>query len=136
MRTSRLLLALCPLLLPLQAGEPEIRDPFWPIGFSPRAAEPPSNAPQAAAPEAPAVPVLTDEELRQLALEEARNIQASLETQGIAVMGGRVYGFIQGRWVTAGDSFTTTVLGREYRLLITRLTATEIELEPFRIPTP
>ncbi|MCC5844490.1 MAG: hypothetical protein JJU05_09585 [Verrucomicrobia bacterium] len=110
-----------------------LRDPFWPIGFTP-GHDTPAAGPEPVEPEAAPV-VLSDDELRELAREEARNIQASLETQGIAIMGGRIYGFIQGRWVTVGDSFTTQVLGREYRLLITRLTATEIELEPFRIPT-
>ena len=122
-----------PHALPAEDTVP--RDPFWPIGFTPGQNTPPeADTPEAPPPEPVAV-VLSDEELRELAREEARNIQASLETQGIAVMGGRVYGFIEGRWVTVGDSFTKNVLGREYRLLITRLTATEIELEPFRIPT-
>ena len=128
-----LLLPFLPLLLlTLQAREPLLRDPFWPIGFTPGQSDSPETAPATQA-----EPVtLTDEQLRELAREEARNIQASLENQGIASMGGRIYGYIQGRWVTVGDSFTLQVLGREYRLLITRLTATEIELEPFRIPTP
>ncbi len=125
------LLSLFPALAEISAA----RDPFWPMGYTPG-----RNAGQTeTAPQTPAEPepvVLSDEELRALAREEARNIQASLETQGIAVMGGRIYGYIQGRWVTAGDSFTVNVLGREYRLLITNLTATEIDLEPFRIPTP
>jgi hypothetical protein len=128
--TRKILFILC--VTALSFAE-ELRDPFWPLGFTPGSTTQP-DAPEQEAPPPEAIP-LTDEELRELAREEARNIQASLETQGIAVMGGRIYGFIQGRWVTVGDSFTTTVLGRDYRLLITRLTATEIELEPFRIPT-
>lgn len=127
----------CGAVLCAQEQEAGVRDPFWPLGYVPgqnRAAAPEAGKP-APEPE-PEVVVLSDAELRELAREEARNIQASLQTQGIAVMGGRIYGYIQGRWVTEGDSFTVNVLGREYRLLITRLTADEIDLEPFRIPTP
>lgn len=138
MRTAILCSVLLALLLPSLRGETDtqrLRDPFWPLGYTPGQDAPETAAPEVDQPAAPEPVVLSDEELRELAREEARNIQASLETQGIAVMGGRIYGYIQGRWVTVGDSFTITVMGREYRLLITRLTATEIELEPFRIPT-
>lgn len=128
---SLLPLAALALALSLPAEPPPLRDPFWPLGFNPGHSASP-GPPEAAE---PAPVVLSDEELRELAREEARNIQASLETQGIVSMRGRIYAFIQGRWVTVGDTFNTQVLGREYRLRITRLTATDIELEPFRIPT-
>ena len=110
------------------------RDPFWPIGYVPKSNEQPEPAPQEEPKEVISAPVLSEAELRALALAEAERIRQTLERSGTATMRGRISALVQGRWVSVGDSFSVEVEGREYRLIITKLTTDNIELEPHRVP--
>jgi hypothetical protein len=116
--------------LSLAETQPEYRDPFWPLGYYGKAA-PPGATPQ---PTPILTRVLTDEELRALALEEAERIRKSLERGGTMKAGGRIFAYIQKQWVTIGDSFQVEVHGNKYRLEISELTEDNIGLTPHRIP--
>ncbi|MCC5850747.1 MAG: hypothetical protein JJU29_21880 [Verrucomicrobia bacterium] len=112
------------------------RDPFWPIGYVPKSDHEPVQAPVEEPEETLAAPALTEEELRALARAEAERIRQTLERDRTATarMGTRIETLIHGRWVGVGDSFSVEVDGRQYRLLITKLTTDNIELEPHRVP--
>ena len=109
----------------------ESRDPFWPIGYTRDSAPRIENPGEEAAPAQP-TRVLTDEELRKLAEQEANKIKEILDRKATAVFGGRVHALVNGRWVTRGDSLTVETLGNTYRLEILTLTTDNIELEPHR----
>lgn len=122
------------------AEAPVRRDPFWPLGFTPGRAQAETAAPaQPVAPEPEPERILTEEEVRALARQEADEIRQMLMERGRSgtmIMGGMIYAFVRESWVTVGDTITVRVGGRDYRLLVTRLTATDIELEPHRLPRP
>lgn len=130
--TGTLLLLQC--LPALAEDTAPLRDPFWPIGYQPAGDPVPETPATEADPDPEAPRTLTDDELRALARDEAERIRESLVRRGTMTAGDRIYAHIQGRWVTVGDSFTVDVGGRQYRLLITRLTSNNIELEPHRVP--
>ncbi len=129
MRPSLGLLAL-PLLL-IAAN----RDPFWPIGWDPSQevveVEPTPSAPTPTP--TPEVRELTDEELRQLAKEEAERIRSTLTRDATMIANGKVFAFIGGNWVSKGDNFEVEVMGRTYRLEILSLSAEDIQLEAHRM---
>ncbi len=110
----------------------ELRDPFWPLGFQPSAEETP-GIPQNQTPAHAPVRVLSQAEVEKLAREEAERIRNTLERRGTMEIAGNIYAYVQERWVTIGDTITVAVDGQEYRLLITRLTRNDIDLEPHRI---
>lgn len=114
---------------------PVKRDPFWPIDYHPEKAvtqgtpdapETPHTVPNA--PQTETTP-LTDDELRQLALDESERIRQTLRRQATMTTGNRIYAYVQNKWVTAGDTLTVEVQGNTYRLEILHLTSDNIELE-------
>jgi hypothetical protein len=116
------------ILLPAESTRVQ-RDPFWPIGYSP--AEPAireTPPPVEKVPE-PATPTLTDEALRQLALDEAERIRENLAKKGTMITGDRIYAYVNDKWVTIGDTLTVEVRGNSYQLEILNLTSNNIELE-------
>jgi len=123
-----LLLLFCGLMV--HAGK---RDPFWPFDFQPGHEDPPPVLKPVPRPEE-TVQALTQAEIEKLAREESERIRDSLERRGTMNMAGNIYAYVQGRWVTIGDTITVTVGGQDYRLLISRLTTNDIVLEPHRIP--
>ncbi|MDF3130427.1 hypothetical protein P0Y35_14565 [Kiritimatiellaeota bacterium B1221] len=111
------------------------RDPFWPIGYEP-GAESEVEAEPTATPAPKQGKELSAEELRQLALAEAEKIRQSLVRKGTMIARGKVYGYVQDKWVTAGDTIPVEVEGRSYLLEIKSLTSDNIELEPHRALAP
>ncbi len=111
------------------------RDPFWPIGYEPGAVTEVEVVPTAA-PAPPQGKELTPAELRELALKEAEKIRQSLVRKGTMIARGKVYGYVQDKWVTAGDTIPVEVEGRNYLLEIKSLTSDNIELEPHRALAP
>jgi hypothetical protein len=110
------------------------RDPFWPIGYTGvQKTEPPEEIPKTPAPEP--IRVLTDEELNRLAVEQEAKIKESLDRKATMVSNGKVHAFVNGSWVSVGDSLTIRVLGNTYRLEILTLTTDNIKLEPHRTQT-
>jgi hypothetical protein len=110
------------------------RDPFWPIGYDGKK-EPVKEAAvetRKVEPEAPRERVLSDDELRELARKESERIRQTLDRKGTMIAGGRIYAYVQEKWVTTGDVITVEVLGNSYRLEILNLTTDNIELEAHR----
>lgn len=111
---------------------PSKRDPFWPIGYDPAKAavrdipEVTSSDVKEVKPEAPP---LTEDELRQLALDESERIRQTLRRQATMTAGDRIFAYVQNKWVAAGDTLTVEVDGNTYRLEIITLTSDNIELE-------
>lgn len=133
MKTILMMLLLAGVGISVQAEtEPVKRDPFWPIGYDPAkaAVRAASTTPESEAPEIkPEAPILTDEELRKLAQDEAERIRQSLRHQATMTAGNRIFAYIQNKWVTAGDTLTVEVRGNTYRLEILHLTSDNIQLE-------
>jgi hypothetical protein len=83
-------------------------------------------------PEVRKAPQLSDDQLRELARKESERIRQTLDRKGTAIMGNRIYAYVQGKWVTEGETIDVEVTGNTYRLKITKLTSDNIELEAHR----
>lgn len=108
------------------------RDPFWPIGYN-GPDKPVEIRPTPTPTPPPITRELTDEELRELARQEAEKIRQSLVRKGTMKTGNKIYAYVQTKWVSKGDNFFVEVLGRKYRLEIIQLTEDNIQLEPHRV---
>jgi len=109
------------------------RDPFWPIGYNGKKQPPEKKEVVTEVVEAPPKErVLTAAEMRELARMEAERIRQELDRRGTMEAAGKIYAYVEEKWVTIGDVIIVEVLGNKYRLQITNLTKDNIELEAHR----
>jgi hypothetical protein len=102
------------------------RDPFWPVGYRPKSAQPVVTA-------KPAAKELSEEEMEALVRREQERIRELVAVNGKIMRGNKTFVFInQDLLVTEGDVLEVDVDGVPYRLVIKSLAGNNIQLEPYR----
>lgn len=114
-------------LLHKQASE--LRDPFWPVGYTPPRKEPPQTAPvTVSAPAQPAEPVVVerpprwDDALRTVSIKGIMSVGA-----------GKYMAVVNDLVVNEGDTVSVTFEGRRYTWKIARITADGVKFQKLTV---
>lgn len=104
-------------------AEDKVRDPFWPVGYSPVTKMVPVAIPPGGATASNAVPLAGDLMKKALTM---------LRIGGIVKRGTKYYATVNGTMVEAGDSLPVMVDGRVVLFNVRSIDMKRIRLEPAR----
>ena len=120
---------------PVAALPPDLRDPFWPVGYAPRVEAPAEDTPEDAAP-APAAEAPREEKsgLRIDRLSEAQQeiVRRKLKVSGIMRIGAAYMARINNQLVGEGDEVGVELEGQNLAFLVRSITKDAVQLEPKR----
>lgn len=106
------------------AEEETLRDPFWPVGYSPKAEEEEAMVEEEPEPS----PFNFD----NLTPEEQALIRKNLTVSGVLKQGSSYFAFVNNEVVRAGDILPLRVGTLDYRFKVLSITQNNINLEPIR----
>lgn len=113
-------------------GAPDRRDPFWPVGYTPPAAQQPL-APAAVVPEE-VEPAAEDTSsplaFNELSAEEQAMVRKHLDVDGVLQQGGRFIAIINEQVVQRGDVLHVQLVNKKYRFRIEQISRNRVELSP------
>ena len=104
-----------------------LRDPFWPIGYTPAKTAPAQPDKKATAEEKPSKLQIKMEDLTP---EKLSRLSAQIVVGGILKQGARQFVLVNNRMVTLGDVIEVSFEGSSYRFIVRSLTEQNVTLEP------
>ncbi len=104
-----------------------LRDPFWPIGYTPAKTATAQPDKKATVEEKPSNLQIKMEDLTP---EKLSRLSAQIVVGGILKQGARQFVLVNNRMVTLGDVIEVSFEGSSYRFIVRSLTEQNVTLEP------
>ena len=110
---------------------PALRDPFWPVGFVPHAAEA-ADGSAAALPESSGSESSAGLRINNLSDEQQAEFRKRMQVSGFMRVGKDYLARINDQLVAGGDEVSVMLDGQQFVFLVKNITKDSVQLEPKR----